>query len=226
MESDRARSADEPVRSADARRDELDRLRIQLRRQATVIATLSEAVSNFHRGLKALRAENGELRAESDELRDRLVALSRSGFRSDDELVELAIAAGPHAPAIARRAISAALAERVAAPALANAQLLASELVTNSVRHSGMPAGDELVVRLRIWNDRCRVEVEDPGRDGVIAPQSPDPIEAGGMGLNVVQTLSERWGLVRAVDGPTRVWAQVKCCADPAPTAPPRLTLV
>ena len=107
MESDRARSADEPVRPADARRVELDRLRIALRRQATVIATLSEAVSNFHRGLKALRAENGELRAESDELRDRLVAVSRGGFRSDDELVELAIAAGPHAPAIARRAITA-----------------------------------------------------------------------------------------------------------------------
>lgn len=136
---------------------------------------------------------------EGDELRGRL---AQCGSRTDDQVVELAIEAGPRAPAIARRAVNAALAERrVAAAGLADAQLLASELVTNSVRHSGMPAGDELVVRLRVWDDRCRVEVEDRGREGVIAPREPDPIEAGGMGLNVVQTLSERWGLVRAADG-------------------------
>ena len=205
---------------------ELERLRVARRRQAMVISTLSEAVSNFHRGLKALRAENADLRAESDELRGRLVALSRGGSRSGDELVELAIAAGPGAPAIARRAVTVALADRTDPPALANARLLTSELVTNSVRHSGMPAGDELVVRLRMWDDGCRVEVEDSGRDGAIAPQPPDPSRADGMGLNVVQTLSERWGLVRAAEGPTRVWAQVKCHAGRAPATRPSLTLV
>ena len=206
----------EPVRSADdTQRGELEGLRVARRRQERVIATLSDAVSNFHRGMKALRAENGELRAESDELRDRLVALSRS----DDELVELAIESGPYAPSIARRAVASALAGRVAAPALANAQLLTSELVTNSVLHSGMPPGDELVVRLRIWKDQCRVEVEDSGHDGAIAPRSPRSLELGGMGLNLVQSLSERWGLVRAAEGPTRVWAQMKCGAR-------RLTLV
>ena len=146
--------------------------------------------------------------------------------RADDLVVELAIEAGPRAPAVARRAVATALAEHVSATGLANAQLLASELVTNGVRHSGMPAGGELILRLRIWDDRCRVEVEDPGRAGVIAPRSPDPVEGGGMGLNMVQTLSERWGLVRAADGPTRVWAQVQCGAQPAREALPRLTVV
>ena len=29
------------------------------------------------------------------------------------------------------------------------------------------------------------------------------------MGLHLVQALSERWGVVRAAEGPTRVWAQL-----------------
>jgi anti-sigma regulatory factor (Ser/Thr protein kinase) len=218
MESVRAGSPHDPVPSEhDGARAELERLRALRRRQAVVIATLSEAVSRFHRGLKALRAENAELRAESDELRDHVLTLSQSGPRAGDEVVELAIDAGPRAPRIARTLLAGAMAERVATPVLANAQLLLSELVTNSVRHSGVPAGDELVVRLRVWDDCVRIEVEDPGHDGAIAPRSRDPIEAGGMGLNLVQALSERWGLVRAADGPTRVWAQVECRAAPGP---------
>ena len=44
-------------------------------------------------------------------------------------------------------------------------------LVTHSVRHSGVAAGAELMVRLRVWQDSWRIEVEDPGHDGVIAPR-------------------------------------------------------
>jgi hypothetical protein len=43
----------------------------------------------------------------------------------------------------------------------------------------------------------------------VIAPQPQDLLKGGGMGLNLVQMLSERWGVVRAAEGPTRVWAQL-----------------
>ena len=51
-----AGSSHQPVRSEnDGARAELERLRVARRRHALVIATLSEAVSNFHRGLKALR---------------------------------------------------------------------------------------------------------------------------------------------------------------------------
>ena len=157
MKSRRAGAAGQPARSDnDDLRADVERLEAGRRRQAMVIATLSEAVSNFQRGLKALHAENAELRAESEALRDRLVARSFGGSRADDELVELAIEAGPAAPSIARHAVTGALAERVTASALADAQLLTSELVTNTVRHSGMPAGDEVVVRLRVWADQCR----------------------------------------------------------------------
>ena len=92
---------------------------------------------------------------------------------------------------------------------LETALLLVSELVSNSVRHSGVPEGEDLVLRVYLWRDGCRLEVEDPGRDGVIAPQPPDLFRGGGMGLHLVQTLSERWGVVRAAEGPTCVWAQL-----------------
>ena len=77
---------------------ELVQLRDARRRQEVVIATLSEAVSNFHRGLRAMRAENLELRAESDGLRERLQTRSQAGSRSGDEVVELPVVAGPRAP--------------------------------------------------------------------------------------------------------------------------------
>jgi serine/threonine-protein kinase RsbW len=195
---------------------ELVQLRDARRRQELVIATLSEAVSNFHRGLRAMRAENLELRAESDGLRERVRSLSQGGSRAGDEVVELAVEAGPGAPRVARTLLAQALGERVAESELANAQLLLSELVTNSVRHSGVSAGAELVVRLRVWDGGCRIEVEDPGHGGAIAPRSREPVEPGGMGLHMVQSLSERWGLARAAGGPTRVWAQLNCSAAPS----------
>ena len=98
---------------------------------------------------------------------------------------------------------------------LETALLLVAELVTTSVRHSGVPEGEHVVVRVDLWRDGCRLEVEDPGRDGVIAPQPQDLRNGGGMGLNLVQMLSERWGVVRAAGGPTRVWAQLPHAAAP-----------
>ena len=46
------------------------------------------------------------------------------------------------------------------------------------------------------------------------------------MGLNLVETISERWGLVRAADGPTRVWAQLRCGAPPEVATRPALRVV
>ena len=88
-----------------------------------------------------------------------------------------------------------------------------SELVTNSVRHSGVAAGQQLTVRVDLGQTWCRVQVEDPGRDGVIAPRPANAVQGSGMGLNLVQMLSERWGLERASEGGTWVWAQLSRAA-------------
>ena len=175
-----------------------------------VIDTLGEVLSTFERGARALKAENSALRVENDRLRrHRRFASCPDGGVDGGEPAEAAIPIGAQAPRVARSVMAEWLADHVAPSVLETALLLVSELVSNSVRHSGVPEGEEIVVRVRLWRDGFRLEVEDPGRGGVIAPQPPDLLRGGGMGLQLVQTLSERWGVARAAEGPTCVWAQL-----------------
>jgi serine/threonine-protein kinase RsbW len=127
------------------------------------------------------------------------------------ELADVSIPLGVQAPGAARAVVMRCLAERASSFVIEDAQLLVSELVTNSLRHSGVRDGDDVAVRVHLWHDALRLEVEDRGADGVIAPRPPDPAAGSGLGLNLVQALSERWGVVRSPDGPTRVWAQLPC---------------
>lgn len=127
------------------------------------------------------------------------------------ELADVTIPLDVRAPGRARAVVVRCLAGRVASSVLEDAQLLVSELVTNSLCHSGAPEGDDVAVRIHLWRGVCRVEVEDGGHDGVIAPRLPDPAAGSGMGLNLVQMLSEHWGVVRGDDGRTRIWAQLPC---------------
>ncbi len=175
-----------------------------------MIDTLREAVSKLSRGAKALKQENAGLRAEMARLRGARGYPASGNDRVDGaELAEVAIRIGAEAPGAAREVVSRCLTGAVEATVLENAQLVVSELVTNSVRHSGASEDDDVVVRVHLWRGLCRIEVEDPGGDGVIAPRPLRPAEGSGMGLNLVQMLSERWGVVRAARGPTRVWAQL-----------------
>lgn len=111
------------------------------------------------------------------------------------------------APAAARALVGDVLAEPVSAVALDDAKLAMSELVSNSVRHSGAPVGQALLVRVGRVDGGFWLEVEDAGHDGFVAPRAPDGQADGGFGLYLVQNLSERWGVERATHGGTRVWA-------------------
>jgi anti-sigma regulatory factor (Ser/Thr protein kinase) len=209
MKSDQTASVGRPPHSTDGcdPHPASGELEAKCRHQAKEIDTLGEAVSAFQRGARALKAENTGLRAENDRLRR---YRSRLDGRADGGApAEAAIPIGVQAPGIARRVVAQWLADHVAPSVLETTLLLVSELVSNSVRHSGVPEGEELVVRVHLCRDCCRLEVEDPGCDGVIAPRRPDPFRGGGMGLHLVQALSERWGLDRIAAGGTRVWAQL-----------------
>jgi anti-sigma regulatory factor (Ser/Thr protein kinase) len=188
----------------------MEALRDRCRRQELTIRTLGDAVSTFKRGTEALRSENADLRAENVRLTgaDRRTP-PRGNSSQRGALAEATIPLGVDAPAAARTVVERCLGERVAPSVLDVVRLLVTELVTNSVRHSGVPEGEDLVVRVQLWGDRCRLEVEDPGCDGTIAPWPAGSASGSGMGLNLVRLLSERWGVVRASDGPTRVWAQL-----------------
>jgi anti-sigma regulatory factor (Ser/Thr protein kinase) len=192
-------------------RSELAELQARCDRQALAIDKLGKWVSSFKRGAQALKEENSRLRAENDRLHHFRPPAS-GDRRPRTELTESAIPIGIHAPRIARRLVADSLAERVAPSVVETALLLISELVANSVQHSGAQNGDDVIVRVHLWGDHCRIEVQDPGAGGAIAPQ---PLELGksGLGLHLVQTLSERWGVVQTAGGPTRVWAQLPCGA-------------
>jgi len=81
------------------------------------------------------------------------------------------------------------------------ALLLASELVTNSVRHSGSAApGGVVTVTVAAGDEVVRVEVTDRCGDGV--PVLPSAAPADGeaednRGLWLVDALSARWGYER-----------------------------
>jgi serine/threonine-protein kinase RsbW len=190
------------------------------RRQAQVIDALSAAISTLRAGTRALKAENAELRAAQE--RSQLESRYRVGgsHRANPDEVTVHLGLDDGAPAVARVTVACALHGRgVAAAVLEAAQLVVSELVTNSVRHSGASAEEALTLRVALSLPAriLRVEVEDPGRDGAVAPKPPDLDGGGGLGLSLIQALSELWGVERVATGGTRVWAQLALGA----TAPP-----
>jgi signal transduction histidine kinase len=90
---------------------------------------------------------------------------------------------------------------------LADALLLVSELVGNSIRHADAPADAVISVRAHVRADVLCLEVQDRGRTGSIARRAPDLQHGGGFGLNLVDAVSRRWGVNRDVG--TRVWAEI-----------------
>ena len=131
-----------------------------------------------------------------------------AGRLADGDLVEMVIALDTRAPGAARDFVAVCLEQRVVASAVDSAQLLMSELVANSLRHGGAPM-DEVVVSVELTADWFRVGVQDSGSDAVIAVRPADLVTGGGFGLNLVQMLSERWGVERLAGGGTQVWAQL-----------------
>jgi anti-sigma regulatory factor (Ser/Thr protein kinase) len=83
-------------------------------------------------------------------------------------------------------------------PLAFDAQLLVSELVSNSVRHAGL-GRDEVIRVIADWSgDRLRVHVRDgarPTRASLVAGSiRPAPGAESGWGLYLVDRLASRWG--------------------------------
>src|SRR3954453_7037750 len=128
-----------------------------------------------------------------------------SGFRAPQTVVTLMVAADLQAPHAARAAVVDGLSGHVADDVLDDARLLVSELVTNSVRHAGLAADGVVRVGAEVSGGVLRLEVDDAGTAGRVAPRSPD--RDGGLGLHLVESLADRWGVTR--EGFTRVWIEL-----------------
>ena len=94
-----------------------------------------------------------------------------------------------------------------------NAELLVSELVTNSVRHAGLPEEASIEFSVRASAEVLMVEVADAGQGfdhtSSLRPRAVAGCpEASGWGLFLVDRIADRWGAVQ-MDGETRVWFEL-----------------
>jgi serine/threonine-protein kinase RsbW len=129
------------------------------------------------------------------------------------ELVAVDLPCDLHAPARAREALGAA---QELGWQLGDAMLVASELVTNALQHSGCDATHQIELRVRRTANRLFISVCDPGASGRSArEESPADIGSGGVGLWMVAQLAHRWGTERR--GDYCVWAEL--ALGPAPPA-------
>jgi anti-sigma regulatory factor (Ser/Thr protein kinase) len=88
------------------------------------------------------------------------------------------------------------------------AMLLTSELVANSVLHSGAVPGDTIALLMHLTDRTIRVEVHDSGPG--FEPRrrvSPTPAESH-WGLEIVEGLANRWGVAPGGGG-TMVWFEL-----------------
>ena len=91
--------------------------------------------------------------------------------------------------------------------ALEEAQLLASELVSNSIRHAGLSRFDEIRITAAVSGNTLRVDVFDRSK-GELQPLAgsirPAPGSESGWGLYLVDHIASRWGSM-----PGRYWFQL-----------------
>ncbi|HWE55947.1 MAG TPA: SpoIIE family protein phosphatase [Acidimicrobiales bacterium] len=132
---------------------------------------------------------------------------------------ELVIGPEPDAVPRARRLVRLALADR-SPDESADAELVASELVTNATLHGEPP------VTVRVLVDRTiRIEVEDDGRSAPIQLQQNTDAMTG-RGLAMVGALSSRWGVDPIPSGGKVVWAEIDgAAADRSPATGPEIDI-
>ena len=115
------------------------------------------------------------------------------------------IPSGPQAAFAGRTAMTSWLDGRASAAVRADARLLTSELISNSVRHSGMPTGTPLHITAAVLDGTVRVAVTDHGAAGALRRRKPGA--AGGYGLHLVHLMAARWGVES--DHGTQVWFEL-----------------
>jgi anti-sigma regulatory factor (Ser/Thr protein kinase) len=86
-------------------------------------------------------------------------------------------------------------------------RLLITELVTNSVRHGGVHAGETLTLTISVSRDILRAEVYDAGDPFEPVAVVPHEPMGRGWGLVLVDRIADRWG----VEGDTGkyVWFEI-----------------
>lgn len=128
-------------------------------------------------------------------------------FRELTRLAEIALPPGPRAPGAARVVVDHCPSGLVTQRVLHDAELLVSELVTNSLDHGELGAGDSVLVSVYLATDGLRLEIQNPRVAGVAASREGREPGQGGFGLDLVDLLASRWGVIRNTN--TSVWFEM-----------------
>src|SRR3954451_4981714 len=124
------------------------------------------------------------------------------------QLAEIGLPTGSGAPGAARMVVSHCLTGLVSREILLDAQLLVSEVVTNSLRHGELSDDDSVLVRIYVAADSVRLEIVNRGTAGAVTARTPDrQSRAGGFGLELLDRLTASWGVRRNSD--TNVWFEM-----------------
>jgi len=117
--------------------------------------------------------------------------------------LDLDLPCDDRAPSVVRQALSDGAEQSWA---MGDAILVASELVSNAVRHSGCAEHQQIQVSVKLRNEHLVIDVRDPGVSGQDAEVRPG-FKLGGFGLLIIDQLAVRWGSER--ERGYRVWAEV-----------------
>lgn len=91
-------------------------------------------------------------------------------------------------------------------------ELIVSELVTNAVVHGDAGRGDPLMVQLRREGSCVFGRVCSQGDTFDWNPHEKDLLVPGGLGLQLVDTITKDWGIER--NGCSCVWFECPDCGD------------
>jgi anti-sigma regulatory factor (Ser/Thr protein kinase) len=114
------------------------------------------------------------------------------------------LGSGPQDLAAARRAVAAVVTRCRADVDVTEVMLLADELVSNAMRHTGRASE----IAISGSADSLRVEVIDPS-PALPAPSRAGPRQDRGRGLLIVEQLASTWGAEALPTGGKAVWFEV-----------------
>ena len=122
------------------------------------------------------------------------------------DLVRRSLAPDLDAPAAARRALD-QLGGYLEEDVIERTALVVTEVVTNSVTHAGLTAAQPIDLNIQTLPGCLRIEVTDAGTAGFDPVATPPyPGQNSGLGLWVVDQLTDRWGV--DFTHSTRVWCE------------------
>jgi anti-sigma regulatory factor (Ser/Thr protein kinase) len=126
-------------------------------------------------------------------------------LKESEEMLRLRVPCDKTAAAVVRAAVS-----RIDEHdwVMGDAMLVASELVTNVVRQAAGEHGHVIDVEVRRDRGTVAISVRDPLLPAMTGPPLPPrPPSSAGLGLAIVDTLSQRWGTNR--EQGYHVWAEL-----------------